>query len=63
MKNGIIKIAGVVGVTIATAIAGKVGTWLWDSVLEEKANELVKKFRRSKRIKFKIIRCYKKGES
>ena len=50
IKNGVIGIVGTCTITIMTAVAGRVGGWLWDEILKEKADNLVAKFKKSKKM-------------
>ena len=58
MKTFLITIATACGVALVTAMAGKVGEWLWDRFLQEKAHKLIEKFKQnSNEKKFEIIEC------
>ena len=59
MKSTIIKFVGLCGVGLITAVAGRAGGWLWDNVLQEKANKMLGKLKgrkKNKKFKFEILK-------
>ena len=49
MKGHVKQFASLIGTGITVAVAAKAGQWLWDTVLEEKAYNLVTRIKQRKK--------------